>query len=213
MRLYRRSPPGGATRLQLFRQWWGVEVCKAAFWPLLPADGVLWLDWPPGLEREHNHQEQLHAALPLLLSEHLHHHRKCLRQRLLWGPDARLARLWHGKWHLWVVFLFWALPLSSWRPAAVGLQGCAASVERWLVTNIGVVLGICVGVAVIEVPQQLIPYVKHLLLLIFWLWTILSFNFFCFHSSECKTQRKLKALRSNMETNLDENNIKCCSTF
>lgn len=95
-----------------------VEVCKAAFRPLLPADGVLWLDWPPGLEREHDHQEQLHAALPLLLPEHLHHHRKRLRQRLLWGPDARLARLWHGKWHLWVAFSSWTLALSSWRPAA-----------------------------------------------------------------------------------------------
>ncbi|XP_034744772.1 CD82 antigen-like [Etheostoma cragini] len=28
--------------------------------------------------------------------------------------------------------------------------GCAASVESWLVTNIGVVLGICLGVALIE---------------------------------------------------------------
>lgn len=28
--------------------------------------------------------------------------------------------------------------------------GCGASVERWLFTNIGVVLGVCVGVAVIE---------------------------------------------------------------
>lgn len=33
----------------------------------------------------------------------------------------------------------------------VCLQGCAASVESWLLTNIGVVLGICLGVALIEV--------------------------------------------------------------
>ncbi|XP_035507872.1 CD82 antigen-like [Morone saxatilis] len=29
-------------------------------------------------------------------------------------------------------------------------QGCADSVERWILTNIGVVLGICLGVAVVE---------------------------------------------------------------
>lgn len=133
------------------------EVCKAVFWPLLPADGVLWLDWPSGLVREHALLQQLHTALPLLLSERLHHHQKRLWQRLLYGPEARLARLWHGKWHVWgggaFWVCFWTLG-SSWRPAAVGLQGCAASVESWLVTNIGVVLGICVGLAVIEVPQH-----------------------------------------------------------
>ena len=31
------------------------------------------------------------------------------------------------------------------------IQGCAASVESWLLTNLGVVLGICLGVALIEV--------------------------------------------------------------
>lgn len=37
-------------------------------------------------------------------------------------------------------------------PVCLGAhQGCAASVERWLLTNIGVVLGICLGVALIEV--------------------------------------------------------------
>lgn len=61
------------------------------------ADAVLRLDRPSGLEREPGDQEQLHAALPLLLPEHLHGHRERLRQRLLRGPDARLARLWRGK--------------------------------------------------------------------------------------------------------------------
>lgn len=33
-------------------------------------------------------------------------------------------------------------------------QGCADSVESWLLTNIGVVLGICLGVALIEVNHS-----------------------------------------------------------
>lgn len=35
------------------------------------------------------------------------------------------------------------------------LQGCADSVEAWLLTNIGVVLGICLGVALIEVQHTI----------------------------------------------------------
>lgn len=31
------------------------------------------------------------------------------------------------------------------------LQGCITSVEKWLLDNCGVILGICVGVAVVEV--------------------------------------------------------------
>lgn len=42
---------------------------------------------------------------------------------------------------------------------ASGLQGCGASVERWLLTNIGVVLGVCVGVAVIEVLLQKVIWI------------------------------------------------------
>ncbi|CAF90792.1 unnamed protein product, partial [Tetraodon nigroviridis] len=42
---------------------------------------------------------------------------------------------------------FCEAPTPDW---PVYEAGCAASVERWVLTNIGVVLGICVGVAVIE---------------------------------------------------------------
>uniref|UniRef100_A0A671X0Y4 Tetraspanin n=1 Tax=Sparus aurata TaxID=8175 RepID=A0A671X0Y4_SPAAU len=36
--------------------------------------------------------------------------------------------------------------------------GCAASVESWLLTNIGVVLGICLGVALIEIRDTNTPF-------------------------------------------------------
>lgn len=208
--LYRTSPPGGATRLQLFRQWWGVEVCKAAFWPLLPADGVLWLDWPPGLEREHHHQEQLHAALPLLLSEHLHHHRKRLRQRLLWGPDARLARLRHGKWHLWVVFVVSSsssvvlTPCCCWPPGLRRQRGALARHKHRGRPGNLCGSGCDRGTAAAH-PLPKTSASAHIL--------TLDYSVFQFFSVFIPQNVKLKALRSNIETNLDENSIRCCSAF
>lgn len=35
------------------------------------------------------------------------------------------------------------------------LQGCVTNVEKWLLENCGVILGICAGVAVIEVRPSL----------------------------------------------------------
>lgn len=35
------------------------------------------------------------------------------------------------------------------------LQGCITNVEKWLLENCGVILGICAGVAVIEVQSSL----------------------------------------------------------
>lgn len=50
---------------------------------------------------------------------------------------------------------FWSLlvlpPLISPLTLSVFDQGCAATVESWLLTNVGVVLGICLGVALVEV--------------------------------------------------------------
>lgn len=60
-------------------------------------DGVLWLEQPSGLERERGDRQQLPAAVSLLLPEHLGLHRELFRQQLLWGSDARLARIRHGK--------------------------------------------------------------------------------------------------------------------
>lgn len=59
--------------------------------------------------------------------------------------------------------VFSAVPSSSSHPpvldanpacVVVFTQGCADSVESWLLTNIGVVLGICLGVALIEVNHS-----------------------------------------------------------
>ena len=83
-----RSAPGGAAG------WWSLlmkRVCSGS------VDGVLRLDRSSGLERQHGDRQQLPAAVPLLLPEHLAGHRKLLRQRLLWGSDPRLARLRRGE--------------------------------------------------------------------------------------------------------------------
>lgn len=47
-------------------------------------------------------------------------------------------------------------PVLDTNPACVVVftQGCVDSVESWLLTNIGVVLGICLGVALIEVNHS-----------------------------------------------------------
>lgn len=45
------------------------EVRNVVLWLLRPPDEVLRLERASGLERQRGHREQLHAALPLLLSE------------------------------------------------------------------------------------------------------------------------------------------------
>lgn len=49
------------------------------------------------------------------------------------------------------------LPPVTWASNAVSLsllQGCITNVEKWLLDNCGVILGICAGVAVIEVRSS-----------------------------------------------------------
>ena len=50
-------------------------------------------------------------------------------------------------------------PIVGWRGCVLCSQGCMEKVQGWLQENLGVILGVCVGVAVIEVwvPSPLPP--------------------------------------------------------
>lgn len=54
------------------------HVLEGVLVSLLSVDGVLWLDRSSGLDREHGHCQQLPAAVPLLVPEHLARQRKLL---------------------------------------------------------------------------------------------------------------------------------------
>lgn len=55
------------------------------------------------------------------------------------------------------VFLSLTLSLSFSLSCSL-LQGCIASVEKWLLDNCGVILGMCIGVAVVEVQYLSLPH-------------------------------------------------------
>lgn len=66
----------------------------------------------------------------------------------------------HVAIHLSLCMLAYNLSLSvsflnSFFLSCSPLQGCITSVEKWLLENCGVILGICVGVAVVEVSISL----------------------------------------------------------